>query len=79
MIYNKEITICKSNQFLPNKNLLYNIYENSISEKREIIFVFQRICLYISGMDINTDIFKIETNHVLPSRGKVLISGAFPL
>ena len=28
-------------------------------------------------MDINTDIFKIETNHVLPSRGKVLISEPF--
>ena len=41
MIYNKEITICKSNQFLPNKNLLYNIYKKAISEKREIIFVFR--------------------------------------
>ncbi len=49
----------------------------SVKKKREIIFVFQRICLYISGMDINTDIFKIETNHVLPSRGKVLISEPF--
>ena len=28
-------------------------------------------------MDTNTDIFKIETNHVLPSRGKVLISEPF--
>ena len=49
MIYNKEITICKSNQFLPNKNLLYNIYENSISEKREIIFVFQGfVCILVA-------------------------------
>ncbi|EKU92337.1 YqgE/AlgH family protein [Bacteroides oleiciplenus] len=28
-------------------------------------------------MDTNTDIFKIETNHVIPSRGKVLISEPF--
>lgn len=34
-------------------------------------------CVYISGMDTNTDIFKIETNHVMPSRGKVLISEPF--
>ena len=30
--------------------------------------------MYIRGMDTNADIFKIETNHVVPSRGKVLIS-----
>ena len=29
-------------------------------------------------MDINTDIFKIETNHVLPSRGKVLTLEGLP-
>lgn len=28
-------------------------------------------------MKFNTDIFKIETNHVIPSRGKVLISEPF--
>lgn len=28
-------------------------------------------------MNINTNIFKIETNHVLPSRGKLLISEPF--
>ena len=49
MIYNKEITICKSNQFLPNKNLLYNIYKKAISEKREIIFVFKGfVCILVA-------------------------------
>lgn len=33
--------------------------------------------MYIRGMDTNADIFKIETNHVVPSRGKVLISELF--
>ena len=33
--------------------------------------------MYIRGMDTNADIFKIETNHVVPSRGKVLISQPF--
>ena len=33
--------------------------------------------MYIRGMDTNADIFKIETNHVVPSRGKVLISEPF--
>ena len=33
--------------------------------------------MYIRGMDTNADIFKIETNHVIPSRGKVLISEPF--
>ena len=28
-------------------------------------------------MDINTDIFRIETNHVIPAQGKVLISEPF--
>lgn len=28
-------------------------------------------------MSINTDIFKIETNHIVPARGKVLISEPF--
>ena len=28
-------------------------------------------------MYINTDIFKIETNHIVPARGKVLISEPF--
>lgn len=33
--------------------------------------------MYIRGMDTNADIFKIETNHVVPSRSKVLISEPF--
>ena len=33
--------------------------------------------MYIRSMDTNADIFKIETNHVVPSRGKVLISEPF--
>lgn len=33
--------------------------------------------MYIRGMDTNADIFKIETNHVVPSRRKVLISEPF--
>ena len=33
--------------------------------------------MYIRGMDTNADIFKIETNHVVPSRCKVLISEPF--
>lgn len=33
--------------------------------------------MYIRGMDTNADIFKMETNHVVPSRGKVLISEPF--
>ena len=33
--------------------------------------------MYIRGMDTNAYIFKIETNHVVPSRGKVLISEPF--
>lgn len=33
--------------------------------------------MYIRGMDTNADIFKIEINHVVPSRGKVLISEPF--
>lgn len=33
--------------------------------------------MYIRGMDTNANIFKIETNHVVPSRGKVLISEPF--
>ena len=32
---------------------------------------------YFSGMNINQDIFKIQSNNVLPSRGKILISEPF--
>ncbi len=35
--------------------------------------------LYIRGMKINTDIFKIESNNVPPARGKILISEPFLL
>ena len=33
--------------------------------------------MYFRGMDANINIFKIETNNVLPSRGKILISEPF--
>lgn len=33
--------------------------------------------MYIRGMFVNANIFKIETNHILPTRGKVLISEPF--
>ena len=32
---------------------------------------------YFSGMNIDLDIFKIQSNNVLPSRGKILISEPF--
>lgn len=32
---------------------------------------------YIRGMNIDFDIFKIQSNDVLPSRGRILISGPF--
>lgn len=37
----KKIIFGKCSQFLLNKNLLYNTKTKSISEKREIIFVFR--------------------------------------
>lgn len=39
--------------------------------------MFLRNSSYISGMNINADIFKIQSNNVLPSRGKILISEPF--
>lgn len=36
-----------------------------------------RFFYYFSGMNINHDIFKIQSNNVLPSRGKILISEPF--
>lgn len=33
--------------------------------------------MYIRGMYSNINLFKIETNHVVPARGKVLISEPF--
>ena len=36
-----------------------------------------RFFSYISGMNIDSDIFKIQSNNVLPSRGKILISEPF--
>ena len=33
--------------------------------------------VYIRGMKINSDILKIESNNVAPSRGKILISEPF--
>lgn len=39
--------------------------------------MFLRNIPYISGMNINADIFKIQSNNVLPSRGKILISEPF--
>lgn len=39
--------------------------------------MFLRNNPYISGMNIDADIFKIQSNNVLPSRGKILISEPF--
>ncbi len=39
--------------------------------------MFLRFIFYISGMNNNADIFKIQSNNVMPSRGKVLISEPF--
>lgn len=36
-----------------------------------------RFFYYFSGMNIDLDIFKIQSNNVLPSRGKILISEPF--
>lgn len=36
-----------------------------------------RFFSYFSGMNINPDIFKIQSNNVSPSRGKILISEPF--
>ena len=36
-----------------------------------------RFFSYISGMNIDSDIFKIQSNNVLPSRGRILISEPF--
>ena len=36
-----------------------------------------RFFYYFSGMNINQDIFKIQSNNVLPSRGKILLSEPF--
>lgn len=36
-----------------------------------------RFFSYISGMNIDSDIFRIQSNDVLPSRGKILISEPF--
>ena len=33
--------------------------------------------MYIRGMYSNINLFKIETNHVVPAQGKVLISEPF--
>lgn len=39
--------------------------------------MFFRFFYYFSGMNIDLDIFKIQSNNVLPSRGKILISEPF--
>ena len=36
-----------------------------------------RFFYYFSGMNIDSDIFKIQSNNVLPSRGRILISEPF--
>ena len=36
-----------------------------------------RFFSYFSGMNIDSDIFKIQSNNVLPSRGRILISEPF--
>lgn len=37
----------------------------------------RQINLYIRGMNIDSDIFKIQSNDVMPSKGKILISEPF--
>lgn len=41
------------------------------------MYCSSKIFIYIRGMNINTDIFKIESNNLIPSRGKILISEPF--
>lgn len=53
----------------------HNSYIRQLKKRNNICY--SKISLYIRGMDTHTDIFKIETNHVIPSRGKVLISEPF--
>ena len=45
-------------------------------KKRKERLLF-RFFSYFSGMNIDSDIFKIQSNNVLPSRGRILISEPF--
>lgn len=47
-----------------------------MKKKRKERLLF-RFFSYISGMNIDSDIFKIQSNDVFPSRGKILISEPF--
>ena len=47
-----------------------------MKKKRKERLLF-RFFSYFSGMNIDSDIFKIQSNNVLPSRGKILISEPF--
>ena len=46
-------------------------------KKTERTIVIPFFFSYFSGMNIDSDIFKIQSNNVLPSRGKILISEPF--
>lgn len=58
-----------------------NVNKELLKYLRKLIFLVKphtTICflwnsLYISAMYSNADIFKIETNHVVPARGKVMM------
>lgn len=47
-----------------------------MKKKRKERLLF-RFFYYFSGMNIDLNIFKIQSNNVLPSRGKILISEPF--
>ena len=47
-----------------------------MKKKRKERLLF-RFFSYFSGMNIDSDIFKIQSNNVLPSRGRILISEPF--
>lgn len=47
-----------------------------MEKKRKERLLF-RFFSYFSGMNIDSDIFKIQSNNVLPSRGRILISEPF--
>ena len=56
------------------KSKCCGIKENEKKRKERLLF---RFFSYFSGMNIDSDIFKIQSNNVLPSRGKILISEPF--
>lgn len=46
-------------------------------KKKQIIIAIYKNNRIIGGMYKNTNIFKIETNHIVPEKGKILISEPF--